>query len=203
MVYILGGWQSDFSRNWAREGMEMADGFAEVVENGLDAVSLDAKEVESGHVGNFVAELFANQGLLGGGRPIKVLATGVPAQALLKPGREKDLGPGGLKAMDGVDADASLFEVDAKAAQGKIYVRAFCPGSTRLWLSFSAIVLRRDLRIQAFGDVPDPADPKAQGKARLCGTLDFSYRGEWRLPRNRMPDPMEDWTSEPNHPTPN
>ena len=66
MVYILGGWQSDFSRNWAREGMEVADGFAEVVENGLDAVGLDAKEVESGHVGNFVAELFANQGLLGG-----------------------------------------------------------------------------------------------------------------------------------------
>lgn len=66
MVYILGGWQSDFSRNWAREGLEMADGFAEVVENGLDAVGLDAKEVESGHVGNFVAELFANQGLLGG-----------------------------------------------------------------------------------------------------------------------------------------
>lgn len=66
MVYILGGWQSDFSRNWAREGMEVVDGFAEAVENGLDAVGLDAKEVESGHVGNFVAELFANQGLLGG-----------------------------------------------------------------------------------------------------------------------------------------
>jgi len=66
MVYILGGWQSDFSRNWAREGMEVVDGFAEAVENGLDAVGLDAKEVESGHVGNFVAELFASQGLLGG-----------------------------------------------------------------------------------------------------------------------------------------
>lgn len=66
MVYILGGWQSDFSRNWAREGMEVVDGFAEAIENGLDAVGLDAKEVESGHVGNFVAELFANQGLLGG-----------------------------------------------------------------------------------------------------------------------------------------
>ena len=66
MVYILGGWQSDFSRNWTREGMEVADGFAECVQNGLDAVGLDAKEVECGHVGNFVAELFANQGLLGG-----------------------------------------------------------------------------------------------------------------------------------------
>lgn len=66
MVYILGGWQSDFSRNWTREGMEVADGFAECVQNGLDAVDLDPKEVETGHVGNFVAELFAGQGLLGG-----------------------------------------------------------------------------------------------------------------------------------------
>ncbi len=66
MVYILGGWQSDFSKNWSREGMEIADGFAEAVQNGLDAVGLDPKEVESGHVGNFVAELFAHQGLLGG-----------------------------------------------------------------------------------------------------------------------------------------
>ena len=157
-----------------------------------DPISPDAKRL----TGAGVTILF-NQGLLGGARPIKVLATGVPAQALLKAGREKDLGPGGLKAMDGVDADAALFEVDPKAAQGKIYLRAFCPGSTRLWLSFSAIAVRRDLRIQAFGD-----DPKADGKARLCGTLDFSYRGEWRLPKNRMPDPMEDWTNEPNHPSP-
>jgi hypothetical protein len=161
-----------------------------------DPISPDAKRL----TGAGVTILF-NQGLLGGGRPIKVLATGVPAQAILKPGREKDLGPGGLKTMDRVDADASLFEVDAKAAQGKIYVRAFCPGSTRLWLSFSALVPRRDLRIQAFGDDPQAAGPDA--KARLCGTLDFSYRGEWRLPRNRTPDPMEDWTGEPNHPTPN
>ncbi len=163
-----------------------------------DPISPDAKRL----TGAGVTILFKD-GLLGGGRPFKVLATGVPAQAVLKDGRQKDLGPGGLKAMEGVDADAMLFEVDTKAAQGKIYARAFCPGSTRLWLSFSTIVLRRDLRIQAFGDVPNPADPKAEPKARLCGTLDFSYRGEWRLPKERMPDPMEDWTNEPNHPTPN
>ena len=160
-----------------------------------DPISADAKRL----TGAGVTILF-NQGFLGASRPIKVLATGVPAEARLKDGRQRDLGPGGLSAMDGVDADAALYEVDAKAAQGKIYVRAFCPGSTRLWLSFSTIALRRDLRIQAFGD-----DPKAGGteggKARLCGTLDFSYRGEWRLPKDRRPDPMEDWTDSPQHPS--
>ncbi|WP_304166140.1 acetyl-CoA acetyltransferase [Phenylobacterium aquaticum] len=66
MVYVLGGWQSDFANNWARQGMEMADAFSEVVGEGLNAVGLDAKDIETGHVGNFVGDLFAGQGLLGG-----------------------------------------------------------------------------------------------------------------------------------------
>lgn len=66
MVYILGGWQSDFAENWARQDMTLADAFSECVGNGLDAVGLDPEDVDTGHVGNFVAELFAGQGLLGG-----------------------------------------------------------------------------------------------------------------------------------------
>ncbi len=160
-----------------------------------DPISPDAKRL----TGAGVTILFS-QGLLGPGQPIKVLATGVPAEARLKDGRQKDLGPGGLAAMDGVDTNVSLYEVDSKLAQGKIYVRAFCPGSSRLWLSFSTIAIRRDLRIQAFGDDPKAQDPKGEGKARLCGTLDFSYRGEWRLPKGRAPDPMSDWSDSPQHP---
>jgi acetyl-CoA C-acetyltransferase len=66
MVYVLGGWQSDFSANWARQGMEIADAFAEAVSSGLASVGLEPKDVECGHVGNFVGDLFAGQGLLGG-----------------------------------------------------------------------------------------------------------------------------------------
>jgi len=66
MVYILGGWQTDFASNWARQDMDLADAFSEVVGNGLDSVGLDPKDIETGHVGNFVSELFAHQGLLGG-----------------------------------------------------------------------------------------------------------------------------------------
>lgn len=66
MVYILGGWQSDFAANWARQGMEMADGFAQAVGEGLAATGLEPEDVETGHVGNFVGDLFAGQGLLGG-----------------------------------------------------------------------------------------------------------------------------------------
>lgn len=154
-----------------------------------DPISPDAKRL----TGAGLTVLF-EQSLLGA-RPIKVLATGVPAQALLRKGGEKDLGKGGLAGMAGVDADAALYEVNSQAEQGKIYVRAFCPGSKRLWLSFSRIVVRRDLRIQAFGD-----DPKVPGQARLCGTLDFTYRGEWRLPNGGPPDPNEEWTDNLNSP---
>jgi len=66
MVYILGGWQSDFSANWARQGMSLTDAFAQAVGEGLAAVDLDPEDLETGHVGNFAAELFTGQGQLGG-----------------------------------------------------------------------------------------------------------------------------------------
>ena len=66
MVYLLGGWQSDFSENWERQGQSLADGFVHAVRNALASAKIDAGEIESGHVGNFVGELFAGQGLLGG-----------------------------------------------------------------------------------------------------------------------------------------
>lgn len=66
MVYILGGWQSDFSVNWARQGQSLTDAFAQAVGEGLAAVDLDPGDLETGHVGNFAGELFAGQGLLGG-----------------------------------------------------------------------------------------------------------------------------------------
>lgn len=66
MVTIIGGWQSDFSRNWAREGKELADGFAEALAEGLAETGLEPGDIQCGHVGNFVADMFAGQGLLGG-----------------------------------------------------------------------------------------------------------------------------------------
>lgn len=149
-----------------------------------DPISADAKRL----TGAGLTVLFDKK--LTRTRVEKVLATGVKVQGRVIDGRAKDLAPGGLKTLAGVDADADLYEIDPKFEQGKIYIRAFCPGSTRLWLSFSRLDVYRDLRIQAFGD-----NPKG-GPARVCGTLDFSYRGEWKLPSGKGPDPMEDWASD-------
>ncbi|MFK7918566.1 MAG: acetyl-CoA acetyltransferase [Ilumatobacter sp.] len=65
-VYILGGSQTDFARNWSRQDLSLFDLFTEAVTGALDDASLDARDIEVGHVGNFVAELFTGQGMLGG-----------------------------------------------------------------------------------------------------------------------------------------
>lgn len=65
-IYILGGSQTDFARNWAREGLELYDMFAETLREAVTNAGIEPAQLEVGHVGNFVAELFAGQGLIGG-----------------------------------------------------------------------------------------------------------------------------------------
>src|SRR6266542_4945652 len=64
-VYVLGGHQKDFARNWTQEGRHIAALIREAVTGGLDVTSIEPKEVEVGHVGNFAAELYSMQGHLG------------------------------------------------------------------------------------------------------------------------------------------
>ena len=65
-VYVLGGAQTDFARNWDREGLGLFDMFKEVLTDAVSSVGIEPEQIEVGHVGNFVAELFTGQGLLGG-----------------------------------------------------------------------------------------------------------------------------------------
>ncbi len=65
-VYILGGAQTDFARNWAREGGGLYEMFDEILRKAVTDVGIEPAQIEAGHVGNFVGELFAGQGLLGG-----------------------------------------------------------------------------------------------------------------------------------------
>lgn len=72
-IYVLGGSQTDFSRNWTKEGKGVIALLREVVEDGLKDVGItydDIKELnEKGKVGvfvgNFIGELYVNQGHLG------------------------------------------------------------------------------------------------------------------------------------------
>jgi acetyl-CoA C-acetyltransferase len=64
-VFILGGYQTDFSRNWTKENKHISAMFNEVVGGALEATRIPPEDVQVGHVGNFAAELYAMQGHLG------------------------------------------------------------------------------------------------------------------------------------------
>ena len=64
-VYVLGGYQTDFARNWTKEGKHICALIREAVTGGLEATGIEPKEVQAGHVGNFAAELYSMQGHLG------------------------------------------------------------------------------------------------------------------------------------------
>ncbi|TNE66160.1 MAG: thiolase domain-containing protein [Alphaproteobacteria bacterium] len=83
-IFILGGHQTDFARNWAREGHEIMDMFRETLVKGMEAAKLDASEIDAAHVGNFTAELFCNQGHLGG-----FFAEAVPGLSGIPAGRHE------------------------------------------------------------------------------------------------------------------
>ena len=72
-VYILGGAQTDFERNWKKEGKGMVALLKEVMADGLNHAGLTFEDVRSLNrenrvacfVGNFIAEKYTDQGHLG------------------------------------------------------------------------------------------------------------------------------------------
>jgi acetyl-CoA C-acetyltransferase len=83
-VYVLGGWQTDFSRNFQREGQELFDVLRETALEALARTGVAPEAIDCAHVGNFTAELFCRQGHLGG-----LLAAADPAFAGLPIGRHE------------------------------------------------------------------------------------------------------------------
>ncbi len=72
-VNILGGAQTDFSRNWAKEGKNLVAILHEVIEDGIQNAGFDFDDIKRWNkenrvgcfVGNFIAEKYIGQGHLG------------------------------------------------------------------------------------------------------------------------------------------
>lgn len=72
-VYILGGDQTDFQRNWTKEGKNFLSMMREVLTDALESVDIEPSEIKKLNkhnrigvfVGNFDAEQYTNQGHLG------------------------------------------------------------------------------------------------------------------------------------------
>ena len=64
-AWIAGSYQSDFARNYAREGLDISDMVGEAVAGTLETAGLQARDVDAVHVGNAFGQLFTGQGQLG------------------------------------------------------------------------------------------------------------------------------------------
>jgi acetyl-CoA C-acetyltransferase len=64
-VYVLGGYQTDFARNWHKEGKHIVALMREALTGTLEQTRVAPEEIDVAHVGNFAAELYCMQGHLG------------------------------------------------------------------------------------------------------------------------------------------
>jgi len=64
-VYILGGYQTDFARNWSKEGKTIQALMYETMDGAFNKVKIDPADVETAHVGNFAGGLYNMQGHMG------------------------------------------------------------------------------------------------------------------------------------------
>jgi hypothetical protein len=114
--------------------------------------------------------------LLGAPKVLAVRATAVPVGIIPKPSRDGAINRQLDQLMGEDGGRGELFEIAPDEAEGKVMIRAFCPGSTKAWLAVSDLTSHRGLKVYAFGDNP------AGGPLHICARMDFAFRGEWRMP---------------------
>src|SRR5262245_4189319 len=64
-VFVLGGEQTDFARNWSKEGKSILAMMRDATLGALESTGVAPSEIEVAHGGNFAAELYCMQGHLG------------------------------------------------------------------------------------------------------------------------------------------
>jgi len=112
-VYVLGGYQTDFARNWTKENKHFSALMRESVLGALEACEIAPEEVESAHVGNFAAELYCMQGHLG------AFFTAVhPAFSGLPTGRHEAACASGSIAILAASAEIEAGRYDLQAVVG-------------------------------------------------------------------------------------
>ena len=121
-VYVIGGYQTDFARNWTKEKKHFSALMRESVLGGLDACKIDPEEVESAHVGNFAAELYCMQGHLG------AFFTEVhPAFSGLPTGRHEAACASGSIALLAASAEIEAGRYDLQAVVGIEQMKTVSP----------------------------------------------------------------------------
>ena len=112
-VYVLGGYQTDFGRNWTKENKHFSALMREAVTGAMAAADIPADDIDSAHVGNFAAELYCMQGHLG------AFFTEVdPAVSGLPTGRHEAACASGSIALLAASAEIEAGRYDLQAVVG-------------------------------------------------------------------------------------
>ncbi|MEY2433538.1 MAG: acetyl-CoA C-acetyltransferase [Acidimicrobiaceae bacterium] len=112
-VFVLGGAQTDFARNWTATGGSLFELLSDAVLGALDATGVAATDIDVAHVGNLAAELFCGQAQLGG-----MVATIDPAFAELPTARHEAACASGSVATLAAMADLQAGNYDCALVVG-------------------------------------------------------------------------------------
>jgi acetyl-CoA C-acetyltransferase len=107
-VWIIGGYQSDFARNFTKESLEIGDLVQETTTGTLAGAGISAGQVEVIHVANAMGELYVKQGHLG-----SMVATVLPELAGIPSTRhEAACASGGVAVMAAMaDIESGRYDV--------------------------------------------------------------------------------------------
>ncbi len=121
-VYVIGGYQTDFARNWTKERKHFSALMRESVLGALTECDIEPEEIESSHVGNFAAELYCMQGHLG------AFFTEVhPAFSGLPTGRHEAACASGSIALLAASAEIEAGRYDLQAVVGIEQMKTVSP----------------------------------------------------------------------------
>jgi acetyl-CoA C-acetyltransferase len=134
-IYVLGGYQSDFSRHYTREGKSLFDLLRETVQGTLEAAKLEPSAIEVAHVGNFIAELGCQQGHLGA-----LLVEAEPALSGIATGRHEAACASGSVAALSAIADLQSGRYDVALLTGVELMRNKPAVESQAQLAVAALV---------------------------------------------------------------
>ena len=117
--FVLGGHQSDFARNAAREGLDLTALMGEAARGALASARLYPADVGVAHVGNFAAEIYSGQGHLGG-----LLVDAVPELEGIAVSRHEAACASGSMAVLAATADLAAGRADVALVVGVELMRA-------------------------------------------------------------------------------
>lgn len=157
-IFVLGGHQTDFARQWTREGKGLPELCAEAAQGALADARVRAPEIEVGHVGNFAGELYAGQGHLGG-----LLVEADRAFSGLPTSRHEAACASGSVAVLAAMADLEAGRYDAALVLGVELMRTMSGFDAQKQLGAAAWVPRETAGVdypwpQMFSDLADEYD---------------------------------------------